>query len=92
MKIKNLFTVNNLLVNVKKEECEQLKEFTQKHGIIMKIGNLEEYPSLFPTKISIWFDPKRKIHIAALATPIYKLHENQYTAIDFKNIDFYLKS
>ena len=53
MKIKNLFTVNNLLVNVKKEECEQLKEFTQKHGIIMKIGNLEEYPSLFPTKISI---------------------------------------
>lgn len=91
MKNKNMFLVDDLIINVKKEECEELRKFTKEHGIIMKIGDLEEYPTIFPTKISIWYDKKRKIHIAALAGVMYKIYARNYVEIDFKEIKNYLK-
>ena len=90
MKNKNLLLASELIINVKKEECEELKKFTKEHGIIMKIGDFKEYPTLFPTKISIWYDKKRKIHIASLAG-MYKYFSKNYIEIDFEDINNYMK-
>ena len=92
MRNKCIFKTSTLLVNVSKEECEDLKKFTKEHGIIMKIGELEEYPSLFPTKISIHYDKKSKVHIAAYATSMYKFFVKDYLEIDFKHIKTCLKN
>ena len=89
---KSIFKANTLLVNVSKEECEDLRKFTKEHGIIMKIGDFEEYSTLFPTKILMWYDKTQKIHIAALATSMYVLYVRDYIEIDFKHIKTCLKN
>lgn len=86
--MKNIIT-RNLIINIKKEECEELRTFTKENGIIMKIGEFEEYPTLFPTKITVWFDSVREIYIAALASSMYKLYAKNYVEIDFEELKNY---
>ena len=89
--MKDIITTKNLIINVKKEECEELRTFTRENGIIMKIGDFQEYPTLFPTKITIWYDSDRKIYIAALATSMYKLYAKNYVEIDFEELKNFFK-
>ena len=91
MKKKNLLKVKELIINVKKEECKLLKNFTKDHNIRFSIGELEGYEILFPTNLSILYDKKSKENRAVLVTFLWKNNDgSKPTIIPFSQINEYL--
>ena len=87
--MEEIITTKNLVIHVKKEECEDLRALAKEKGIMMKIGDFKEYPTLFPTNIVIRYDEETNRYVATLATSLYKLYAKNYLEIEFKDINKY---
>ena len=89
---KSILTTEPIFVYVEKNDAQNFKKFTQKHGIIMKVADLDGYETLFPHEFLIYKNTSLNAYVSVISTIQCKVRLKNCPVVDFNEIEKFVKN